>query len=145
MTRRDMLGLLASGARAQQPTGMASRGVAPQPRGKPSGLPFHGRFTDIAAQAGLREPVIYGPDGRTDYVLESMGCGGAFLDYDKDGCLVVLVLSGAPRGGPVAGATNRLYRNNRDGTFTDVTQQAGLTRQDWACGVTIRSEERRVG
>jgi hypothetical protein len=140
MTRRDMLWLLASGvpaARAQQSTGMASRGVDPQPRGKPSGLPFHARFTDVAAQAGLREPVIYGPDGRTDYILESMGCGVAFLDYDNDGWLDVFVLSGTRREGPVAGATNRLYRNNRDGTFTDVTKQAGLTRQDWACGVTI--------
>jgi hypothetical protein len=36
-----------------------------------------------------------------------------------------------------SGSTNRLYRNNRDGTFTDVTREAGLTRQDWACGVTI--------
>ncbi len=140
LNRRDMLLLLAAGApaaKAQQPAGMASRGVAPQPRGKPSGLPFHARFTDIAAQAGLREPVIYGPDGRTDYIIESMGCGIAFLDYDNDGWLDVFVLSGTRRNGPVAGATNRLYRNNRDGTFTDVTRAAGLTRQDWACGVTI--------
>jgi len=137
LTRREMLWLLAAGAGAQQPTGMASRGVAPQPRGKPSGLPFHARFTDIAAQAGFGEPVIYGPDGRTDYILESMGCGVAFFDYDNDGWLDVFVLSGTRREGPVAGATNRLYRNNRDGTFTDVTRQAGLTRQDWACGVTI--------
>jgi hypothetical protein len=140
LNRRDMLLLLAAGAqaaRAQQAEGMASRGVAPQPRGKPSGLPFHARFTDIAAQAGLREPVVYGPDGRADYIIESMGCGVAFLDYDNDGWLDVFVLSGTRREGPVAGATNRLYRNNRDGTFTDVTRRAGLTRQDWACGVTI--------
>src|ERR1022692_2294627 len=137
MTRRDMLWLVASAARAQQSTGMASRGLAPQPRGKPSGLPFHARFTDIAAQAGLREPVIYGPAARTDYILESMGCGVAFFDYDNDGWLDVFVLSGTRREGPVAGATNRLYRNNRDGTFSEVTKEAGLTRQDWACGVTI--------
>jgi len=137
MTRRDMLWLVASVARAQQSTGMASRGLAPQPRGKSSGLPFHARFTDIAAQAGLREPVIYGPAARTDYILESMGCGVAFFDYDNDGWLDVFVLSGTRREGPVAGATNRLYRNNRDGTFTDVTKESGLIRQDWACGVTI--------
>ena len=145
MTRRDMLGLLAVGvsdSRAQessrqQSSGMTSRGLAPQPRGKPSGLPFHAKFTDIAAQAGLHEPVIYGPVGRVDYILESMGCGVAFFDYDNDGWLDILVLSGTRRAGPVAGATNRLYRNNRDGTFTDVTKQAGLTRQSWSCGVTI--------
>jgi hypothetical protein len=140
MTRRDMLWLAASGiASAQEPrsAGMASRGVAAQPRGKPSGLPFHARFTDVAAQAGLHEPVIYGPVGRVDYIIESMGCGVAFFDYDNDGWLDVLVLSGTRREGPVTGATNRLYKNNRDGTFTDVTQKAGLTHQGWACGVTI--------
>ncbi len=135
-----MLWLLASaapGARAQQPAGMASRGLGAQPRGKPSGLPFHARLTDVAAQAGLHAPVIYGPEGRADYILESMGCGVAFFDYDNDGWLDVFVLSGTRRDGPVAGATNRLYKNNRDGTFTDVTEKAGLTHQGWACGVTI--------
>jgi hypothetical protein len=151
LNRRDMLLLLAAGAqaaKAQQAApgttsagsaarGMASRGVAPQTRGKPSGLPFHSRFTDVAAQAGLRAPVIYGPDGRADYILESMGCGVAFLDYDNDGWLDIFVLSGTRREGPVPGATNRLYKNNRDGTFSDVTKEAGLIRQDWANGVTI--------
>ena len=140
MTRRDMLFLLAAsgvGANAKQVTGIASRGVSPQPRGKPSGLPFHAHFTDVAIASGLHEPVICGPVGHTDYVLESMGCGIAFLDYDNDGWLDIFVLSGTRRNGPVAGATNRLYKNNRNGTFTDVTKQAGLIRQDWAFGVTI--------
>jgi hypothetical protein len=131
-----LLASAASSAKAQQ-AGMASRGLGAQPRGKPSGLPFHARFTDVAARAGLRAPIIYGPQGRTDYILESMGCGVAFLDYDNDGWLDVFVLSGTRRDGPVAGATNRLYKNNRDGTFTDVTEKAGLTHQGWACGVTV--------
>ena len=141
MTRRELLLLLAAAPApsvdAQQASGMASRGVAPQPRGKPSGLPFHARFTDVAAKAGLREPVIYGPTGRADYILESMGCGIAFLDYDNDGWLDIFVLSGTRRDGSAANATNRLYKNNRDGTFTDVTAKAGLTSRGWACGVTI--------
>ena len=143
MTRREFLGLLAAGsagvrvAHAQQSGGMASRGVRPQPRGKPSGLPFHARFTDVAARAGLRAPVIYGSPDRMDYILESMGCGVAFLDYDNDGWLDIFLLSGTRREGPVEGATNRLYKNNRDGTFTDVTAKAGLVRQGWACGVTV--------
>jgi hypothetical protein len=135
-----MLWLLAAAApvvSAQQASGIASRGVSPQPRGKPSGQPFHAKFTDVAFAAGLREPVICGPVGHTDYVLESMGCGIAFLDYDNDGWLDIFVLSGTRREAPVDGVTNRLYKNNRDGTFTDVTRQAGLTRQDWAFGVTI--------
>jgi len=146
MTRRDMLSRLASAAAlagvrrsalAQTAGGMAARHVAPQPRGKASGLPFHARFTDVAAQAGLRDPVIYGPTATADYILESMGSGIAFIDYDNDGWLDVFLLSGTRREGPVAEATNRLYKNNRDGTFTDVTRKAGLIRQGWANGVTI--------
>jgi enediyne biosynthesis protein E4 len=143
MTRREFLAILAAGTAgaavcgAQEIGGMASRGVRPQPRGKPSGLPFNARFTDVAAQAGLRAPVIYGPTDHMDYILESMGCGVAFLDYDNDGWLDIFLLSGTRREGPVEGATNRLYKNNRDGTFTDVTAKAGLARQGWACGVTV--------
>ena len=122
---------------------MASRGVRPQPRGKPSGLPFHAHFTDVAARAGLRAPVIYGPPDRMDYILESMGCGVAFLDYDNDGWLDIFLLSGTRREGPVKGATNRLYKNNRDGTFTDVTAKAGLVRQGWAMRRDCRRLQQR--
>ncbi len=143
VTRREFLAIVATGTAgagvswAQESGGMASRGVKPQPRGKPSGLPFYARFTDVAAHTGLRAPVIYGPSDRMDYILESMGCGVAFLDYDNDGWLDIFLLSGTRREGPVEGATNRLYKNNRDGTFTDVTARAGLVRQGWACGVTV--------
>jgi hypothetical protein len=142
MTRREFLATLAAAAAGPgtlwaQEGGMASRGVTPQPRSKPSGLPFHARFTDVARRAGLNAPIIYGPPDRMDYILESMGCGVAFLDYDNDGWLDIFLLSGTRREGPVEGATNRLYKNNRDGTFTDVTAKAGLVRQGWACGVTV--------
>ncbi|HKW18604.1 MAG TPA: CRTAC1 family protein [Terriglobales bacterium] len=142
MTRREFFAILAAGAsagvcQAQALGGMASRGMRPQPRGKPSGLPFHARFTDVAAHAGLRDPVIYGPVDHMDYILESMGCGVAFFDYDNDGWLDIFLLSGTRREGPVKGASNRLYKNNRNGTFTDTTEKAGLIRQGWACGVTV--------
>ena len=143
MTRREFLTAVAVGTTctgaswAQESGGMASRGIKPQARGKPSGLPFHARFTDVAASAGLRSPVIYGPSDHMDYILESMGCGVAFLDYDNDGWLDIFLLSGTRREGPVEGATSRLYKNNRDGTFTDVTTKAGLAYQGWACGVTV--------
>jgi hypothetical protein len=139
-SRREIFAILAAaGVHGAQELGggMASRGVKPQPRGKPSGLPFHARFIDIAARAGLRAPVIYGPLDHMDYILESMGCGVAFLDYDNDGWLDIFLLSGTRREGPVEGVTNRLYKNNRDGSFTDVTAKAGLLRQGWACGVTV--------
>src|SRR3989440_12476040 len=140
MTRRKMLSLAALGlpAHAQRFGGMASRGVAPLPRGKPSGLPFNAKFVNVAAPAGLHAPVIYGDEGRADYILESMGCGAAFLDYDNDGWLDIVMLTGRRRTGPTpAEATIRLYRNNRDGTFKDVTAQSGLGRSVWAAGITV--------
>lgn len=116
---------------------MASRVVKPSPRGKPSGLPFQARFTDIAAQAGLKEISVSGHTDRNDYITESMSCGAAFLDYDNDGWLDILVLSGSRFGDPSPTASNRLYKNNRDGTFTDVTKKAGLFRTGYAYGVTV--------
>ena len=50
---------------------------------------------------------------------------------------IFFVLSGSRFGDPPPGASNRLYKNNRDGTFTDVTEKAGLLRTGWAYGVTV--------
>jgi len=135
-TRRAWLATCASplAAGAQ---GIASRGVRPQPRGKPSGLPFHARFTDVADAAGLRLPVIYGDLSNNEYILETIGCGAAFFDYDNDGWLDIFLLSGTRRRGAPKEASNRLYKNNRDGSFTDVTVKAGLLRQGWASAVTV--------
>ncbi|MCY4535083.1 MAG: CRTAC1 family protein [Bryobacterales bacterium] len=108
-----------------------------QPRAKASGLPFHARFTDVAEAAGLTQPTIYGSADNPRYILETIGCGAAFIDYDNDGWLDILVLNGRTVDAVPAGATNRLYRNNRDGTFTDVTEEAGLVRHGWACGVCV--------
>src|SRR5215831_11461085 len=116
---------------------MASRRVKSAPAGKPSGLPFLARFVDVAYAAGLRSPVIYGPPHHTDYVLEAMGCGAALLDYDNDGWLDIVLLSGRRFEGAPEGAMIRLYRNNRDGTFSDVTAKSGLGRSAWAAGITV--------
>ncbi len=136
INRRQILAVLGSAAvcRGQ---GVSSRGVKPQPRGKPSGRPFVAHFTDIAQEAGLREPVIYGEVDTKTYILEVVGCGCAFIDYDNDGWMDLLVLSGTRLAGGPPGTTNRLYKNNRDGTFTDVTAKAGLVRTGWASAVTI--------
>ncbi len=107
-----------------------------QPRGKASGLPFDAHFTDIADQAGLRQPVIVGTEDRKDYILETVGCGAAFIDYDNDGWLDIFLLSGTRIEGPSEGG-NRLYKNNRDGTFVDVTAKAGLLRTGWASAVAV--------
>jgi hypothetical protein len=116
---------------------MASRGVAPAPPAKASGLPVLVHFTDIAVEAGLTEPVIFGGEKRNDYILEVKGCGLAFLDFDNDGWQDILLLSGSRWEGVPAGTTNRLYRNNHNGTFTDVTAKAGLQHTGWSYGVTV--------
>ena len=114
---------------------MATRGVKPTPRGKPSGLPFHAHFTDVGAAAGLHAPIVYGGVDHKDYIVETMGCGCAFLDYDNDGWLDIFLLSATRFERAPRDATNRLYKNNRDGTFSDVTEKAGLLRTGWPCGV----------
>ena len=53
--------------------GVSSRSVKPQPRGKPSGLPLASSFTDVAAEAGLTHPIVYGGDDRKNYIIEVDG------------------------------------------------------------------------
>jgi hypothetical protein len=135
MTRREWLSLLAGVSAYGQ--GMSRRTVTPLPRGKLSGRPFHARFTDVAVAAGLRAPTVYGGVARKQYLTETVGCGVAFIDYDNDGWLDIFVLCGSRLEGAPADATNRLYKNNRDGTFTDVTRAAGLWRTGWASSVCV--------
>ncbi len=136
LTRRSLLALL--GLPAAHALGQVStRNVKPQPRGKSSGLPFHACFRDVAAQAGLHAPLIYGPEDHKTYILETVGCGCAFIDYDNDGWLDIFLLNGTRYEGAPPGTTNRLYKNNRDGTFTDVTEKAGLVREGWSSAVAI--------
>ena len=117
--------------------GVASHTVKPVARPAPSGRPFNAYFVDVAASAGLQAPVCYGDVESKKYILEATGCGCAFLDYDNDGWMDIFLLSGTRLTGDPPGATNRLYKNNRDGTFTDVTEKAGLTLTGWASGICI--------
>lgn len=138
MTRRQALklpfGIAAIPARAQT---MASRGVKPARRGVASGLPFNASFVDAAQEAGLRKPVVFGGLAHNDYITESMGCGVAFIDYDNDGWQDLIVLTGQRPDSADPNAVIRLYRNNRDGTFTDVGENAGIARAVNASGITI--------
>jgi hypothetical protein len=101
-------------------------------------------LVDVAASAGLVHPSLYGGIERKRFIVETNGAGVAFLDYDNDGWLDALVLSGTrleengrkpQRFDERALPTNRLYRNNRDRTFRDVTARAGLARTGWASSV----------
>ena len=106
--------------------------------------PWRAAFTDVARQAGLVEPVVYGGIDRKRFIIETNGAGVALVDYDRDGWLDALVLSGTrlqdgtrseTAWPPGAAPTNRLYRNRHDGTFEDVTDAAGLRRTGWASSV----------
>lgn len=102
------------------------------------------RFTDVAAAAGLVHPSIYGGVDRKRFIIETNGAGVALVDYDRDGWLDALVLSGTRLADtdrrdaafpPGQAPSNRLYRNRRDGSFVDVTGEVGLLRTGWASGV----------
>src|ERR1700685_4484464 len=138
LTRRSFLqsslGLLAAGKAFGQ--GVAATKTKAQAR-LASGRPFHARFTDVAKEAGLVMPVVYGDAQHKDYILETVGCGCAFFDYDNDGWMDVFLLRGSVLSGPPPWASNRLYKNNRDGTFTEVTEKAGLHFCGWGSGVCV--------
>ncbi|MEW6127885.1 MAG: CRTAC1 family protein [Acidobacteriota bacterium] len=96
-------------------------------------------FTDIAKAAGLIEPTIYGGVEKKRYIIETNGCGVAFFDFDNDGWLDVFMLNGSrlesfPKGNE---PTSKLYRNNRNGSFTDVTAKAGLARTGFASAICV--------
>jgi len=141
-TRRSFVRLGIGAALALSNKSIWAQGVSPHttkalPRPTSSGRHFNAHFVDVAHEAGLREPVIYGGTQSKKYIVESTGCGCAFIDYDNDGWMDIFILSGTRLDGAPEGTTNRLYKNNRDGTFTDVTDKAGLHRVGWACGVCI--------
>jgi enediyne biosynthesis protein E4 len=116
--------------------------MRPAPKGAPSpvtGTPLGVQFVDVAKEAGLNVEMIFGGEHRNKYLLETTGCGAAFFDYDQDDWVDIFLvngwrLEGFPKGKePVC----HLFKNNRDGTFTDVTIKAGLARSGWgqACCV----------
>jgi enediyne biosynthesis protein E4 len=108
-----------------------------RPRSKPSGRPFPVRLVDVSATAGLKQATVWGSSSHHDYIVEAIGCGCAFIDYDNDEWMDLFVLSGNTFGAGTPAASNRLYHNNRDGTFTDVTVKAGLVHNGWSCGVCV--------
>jgi len=98
------------------------------------------QFVNIAREAGLNAKTIFGSERTNKFLLETTGCGCAFFDYDNDGWLDIFLVNGTrfeAKYTKGAEPTNRLYKNNRDGTFTDVTAKAGLLRTGWGQGVCV--------
>jgi hypothetical protein len=123
-------------ARALAGRGGWAFGTAPPKVAVPN-RPRFSQFVDVALAAGLTAPTVCGGSEHDTYILESTGGGCAFFDYDNDGWMDIFILSGTRLEGPPPGATNRLYKNNRDGTFTDVTEKAGLHDVGWGNGVCV--------
>jgi hypothetical protein len=96
-------------------------------------------FIDVARTAGLNAKTIYGGEHKNKYLLETTGCGVAFYDYDNDGWLDIFLVNGWRLEGFPAGQepTSHLFKNNRDGTFTDVTAKAGLIHHGWGQAVCV--------
>ena len=96
-------------------------------------------FTNVAKDAGLNAVTIFGGEHKNKYLLETTGCGVAFYDYDNDGWLDIFLVNGTRLEGfkPGEAPFNHLFKNNRDGTFTDVTLKAGLKHSGWGQGVCI--------
>jgi hypothetical protein len=101
-----------------------------------SAAPFS-HFVDVAESAGLTKIMVYGEGVKATYITEIMGGGCAFFDYDNDGWMDIFIAGGRRLESTPAGSGDRLYRNNRDGTFTDVTAAAGLGDAGWAVGVCV--------
>lgn len=107
----------------------------------PSAAPeSHVQFVDVAREASLTIPNVWGGTDRKRYIIEAKGSGIAFFDYDQDGWLDIYLTNGTRFGENWAAGkapTSHLYKNNRDGTFTDVTEKSGLARTGWQTGVCV--------
>ena len=125
LDRRSFLSLCGAGlAAAASPLAQAAQAPAP-------GF----RFVDVTAAAGIRFRHNNGAYGGK-LLPETMGAGCAFLDYDGDGWQDILLVNGSDWPGHVRQRTTlRLYRNNRNGTFSDVTKAAGLDVELYGMGV----------
>jgi hypothetical protein len=96
-------------------------------------------FTNVAREAGLNAPIVFGGATANKYLLETTGTGVAFIDYNGDGRLDLFFVNGTTLEGFPAGKapSNHLYRNDGNGTFKDVTDEAGLTASGWGQGACV--------
>jgi hypothetical protein len=98
------------------------------------------QFIDVAAKAGLNIPNVWGGIDHKRVIIETKGSGIAFFDYDNDGWLDIYLTNGSrldAHWAPGKEPTTHLFKNNRDGTFTDVTEKSGLRRSGWQTGVCV--------
>src|SRR5262249_53419755 len=118
---------------ASQPAPASSVSAA---QAQSRGLPW---FEDVTAASGINF-AHFDSSTPTQYIQERMGSGLCWIDYDNDGWLDLFCVQDGPvRPTSATGMppTNKLYRNNGDGTFTDVTEQVGLDRAGYGMGCAV--------
>jgi hypothetical protein len=103
------------------------------------GTPLGYSFIDVAQQSGLNKKTIYGDEHKNRFLLETTGCGVAFYDFDNDDWLDLVLVNGTRLEGFPKGQEpiSRLFKNNRDGTFTDITANSGMVRSGWGQGCCV--------
>ena len=120
--------------------GCAARAQSPYPAD--ASHPTPAWFEDVAAKAGITVRNVNGGVEQKRYIVEATGSGVAIFDYDRDGWQDIYLVNGAEmdaKGKPVLSpkTTGHLFRNNHDGTFTDVTVKAGLVSPGWGQGACV--------
>jgi hypothetical protein len=129
-------------AQAQQnsrPTYDAKPKAAPKAPSPVTGTPLGFSFLDVAKSSGLNAKTIYGGEHKNRFLLETTGCGVAFYDFDHDDWIDLFLVNGTRLEGFPKGQEpiSRLFKNNRDGTFTDITAGSGITRSGWGQGCCV--------
>ena len=127
-------------AQSSRPTYNAPARPAPKTLPSPiAGAPLGFSFVDVAKASGLNAKTIYGGEHKNRYLLETTGCGVAFYDFDHDDWIDIFLVNGTRLEGFPAGnePISRLFKNNRDGTFTDITAKSGMTRSGWGQGCCV--------
>ncbi len=104
-----------------------------------AGTPLGFSFVDVAKESGLNARTIFGGEHKNRYLLETTGCGVAFYDFDHDDWIDVFLVNGTRLEGFPKGSEpiSRLFKNNRDGTFTDITAKSGMVRSGWGQGCCV--------
>jgi hypothetical protein len=115
--------------------------AAPKAASPVTGTPLGFSFLDVARSSGLNAKTIYGNEHKNRFLLETTGCGVAFYDFDHDDWIDIFLVNGTrldadsfPKG---AAPISRLFKNNRDGTFTDITAGSGMVRSGWGQGCCV--------
>ena len=143
-----LVGQATASQQVQRPSGMSSGGIHPPVKdalsrpitagGFVDGAPVV--FTDVTKLAGLDRFHHRSGTPEKTTILEAPGSGVALLDYDNDGWLDIYLLNGSTVSamkGQEAAPRSMLFHNNHDGTFTDVTEKAGVANERWGFGVAV--------